>query len=59
MQLIFTLCSTVVWSPESIDQTAVGWLLRYIARHSFRAFGYYRIVAGIVVLALLAAGVLG
>jgi hypothetical protein len=31
-QLIFTLCSTVVWSPESIDQTAVGWLLRELSR---------------------------
>jgi hypothetical protein len=31
-QLIFTVCSTVVWSPESIDQTAVGWLLRELSR---------------------------
>jgi len=29
---IFTLCSTVVWSPERIDQTAVGWLLRELSR---------------------------
>lgn len=32
VQLIFTLCSTVVWSPESVDQTAVGWLLRELSR---------------------------
>jgi 3-methyladenine DNA glycosylase AlkD len=32
VQLIFTLCSTVVWSPESIDQTAVGWLMRELSR---------------------------
>jgi 3-methyladenine DNA glycosylase AlkD len=32
VQLIFSLCSTVVWSPDSIDQTAVGWLLRELSR---------------------------
>jgi hypothetical protein len=32
VQLIFTLCATVVWSPESLDQTAVGWLLRDLSR---------------------------
>lgn len=30
---------------------AVGWLLRYVARHNFVVFGAYRIVAGLVVLA--------
>jgi undecaprenyl-diphosphatase len=30
---------------------AVGWLLRYLARHNFVVFGVYRIVAGLVVLA--------
>ncbi len=35
---------------------SIGWLLRYVAHHSFVAFGIYRIVAGLVVLALLAAG---
>jgi undecaprenyl-diphosphatase len=35
---------------------SIGWLLRYIAHHSFVAFGIYRIVAGLLVLALLAAG---
>lgn len=30
---------------------AVGWLLRYVASHDFRAFGVYRIAAGLVVLA--------
>lgn len=37
---------------------AIGWLLRYVSRNSFRVFGYYRIIAGIVILALVAAGVL-
>jgi 3-methyladenine DNA glycosylase AlkD len=31
-QLIFTVCSTVVWSVERVDQTAVGWLLRELSR---------------------------
>jgi undecaprenyl-diphosphatase len=35
---------------------SIGWLLRYVAHHSFVAFGIYRIAAGLAVLALLAAG---
>ena len=31
-QLIFTVCGAVVWSPERVDQTAVGWLLRELSR---------------------------
>lgn len=31
-QMIFTLCGAVVWSPDRIDQTAVGWLLRELSR---------------------------
>ncbi len=31
-QLIFTVCSTVVWSIDRVDQTAVGWLLRELSR---------------------------
>jgi undecaprenyl-diphosphatase len=30
---------------------AIGWLLRYIANHTFTIFGVYRIVVGLVVLA--------
>ncbi|HEY5925930.1 MAG TPA: DNA alkylation repair protein [Kofleriaceae bacterium] len=30
--MIFMVCSTVVWSPERVDQTAVGWLLRQLSR---------------------------
>lgn len=37
----------------------VGWLLRYVSRHSFKVFAYYRIVLGIVLFALLASGVVG
>jgi undecaprenyl-diphosphatase len=35
---------------------SIGWLLSYVANHSFVAFGIYRIVAGLAVLALLAVG---
>lgn len=31
-QLVFTVCSAVVWSPERSDQTAVGWLLHELSR---------------------------
>ncbi|HEV8635335.1 MAG TPA: undecaprenyl-diphosphate phosphatase [Chloroflexota bacterium] len=37
---------------------SIGWLLRYVQRHSFVPFGVYRICAGLLVLALLQAGVL-
>lgn len=31
---------------------SIGWLLRYVANHTFIAFGYYRIVAGIIIIIL-------
>jgi undecaprenyl-diphosphatase len=37
---------------------SIGWLLRYVAAHSFVVFGVYRIVAGIAILALIAGGLL-
>jgi undecaprenyl-diphosphatase len=35
---------------------AVAWLLRYISRHNFRPFAYYRIIVGIVILFWLGIG---
>jgi undecaprenyl-diphosphatase len=35
---------------------SIGWLLRYVAGHSFVAFGIYRIIVGALILALVAAG---
>lgn len=35
---------------------SIDWLLRYVANHSFVAFGIYRIIAGSIVLVLVAAG---
>ncbi|PID32293.1 undecaprenyl-diphosphatase [Candidatus Saccharibacteria bacterium] len=33
---------------------AVSWLLKYISRHSFTSFAYYRIAAGVIILLLFA-----
>ena len=37
---------------------SVSWLLRYIAGHNFKAFAYYRIALGVLILILLATNVL-
>jgi undecaprenyl-diphosphatase len=37
----------------------VAWLLRFLANHTFVVFGWYRIVAGLILVALLLAGVVG
>lgn len=34
----------------------VHWLIRFVARHDFRGFGWYRIVFGVLILALSASG---
>lgn len=38
---------------------SIGWLLRYVARNSFVAFGMYRIVVGVSILVLTMLGRLG
>ncbi|MCU0493677.1 MAG: undecaprenyl-diphosphate phosphatase [Chloroflexaceae bacterium] len=35
---------------------SIGWLLRYVSRHSFVSFGIYRIIVGALLLGLVAAG---
>lgn len=37
----------------------IAWLLRFLANHTFVVFGWYRIVAGLILVALLLAGVVG
>nr|WP_238530478.1 undecaprenyl-diphosphate phosphatase [Oscillochloris trichoides] len=37
---------------------SIGWLLRYVARNNFVAFGIYRIIAGLLILALVMIGYL-
>lgn len=44
-----TVAGVVAWF-------AIAWLLRYVSRHNFVIFGYYRILAGIVLLVMLAFG---
>lgn len=41
-----------------VGYLTIGWLLRYIARNSFVPFGIYRIVVGLLILALAAMGVM-
>lgn len=36
----------------------VGWLLRFVSRHDFKPFAYYRIIVGVLLLILVAFGVL-
>lgn len=38
---------------------AVGWLLRYVSRHDFKPFAYYRIGFGLLLLVLIATGTIG
>ena len=47
----FVVSFVVAW-------VVIAWLLRFIANHTFTAFGWYRIAAGLVLAGLLAAGVL-
>ena len=41
-----------------VSLLAIGWLLRYVSKNSFRGFAVYRIVAGVVILALTYTGFL-
>ncbi|WP_405088065.1 undecaprenyl-diphosphate phosphatase [Microbispora sp. NBC_01389] len=41
-----------------VAYASIAWLLRYVARHSFNAFVIYRIVVGVLLFALLGAGVI-
>jgi undecaprenyl-diphosphatase len=54
--LVYLLVGTIV--SGLVAWFAVGWLLRYIANNNFIPFGYYRIAAGLVFLALIAVNVL-
>ncbi|MEA2575438.1 MAG: undecaprenyl-diphosphatase [Chloroflexia bacterium] len=39
-----------------VSWVAIGWLLNYVASHSFRVFGIYRIIAGTIILILIGLG---
>mgnify|MGYP001081105092 CR=1 FL=1 len=36
----------------------IGWLLRFVANHDFKIFGYYRIIAGVILILMIVAGIL-
>jgi undecaprenyl-diphosphatase len=42
-----------------ISLLVIGFLLDYVRKHDFRAFGYYRIALGAVVLAVFGSGIIG
>ncbi|OLV19605.1 undecaprenyl-diphosphate phosphatase [Deinococcus marmoris] len=37
---------------------SVGWLLKYVSTHDFRGFAVYRVIAGVLILVLIATGVM-
>ncbi|MFC4453116.1 undecaprenyl-diphosphate phosphatase [Deinococcus sonorensis] len=37
---------------------AIGWLLRFVSGHDFKGFAIYRVIAGILILVLVATGVI-
>ena len=41
-----------------ISLLAIGWLLRYVSKHNFKGFAVYRILVGVVILALTYSGFL-
>lgn len=51
-----TIVATIV--SFFVAYGAVAWLLKFIASHSFKSFIVYRIVLGLVLVALLSSGVL-
>jgi undecaprenyl-diphosphatase len=51
-----TITATVV--SFLVAYTAVAWLLKFIARHTYTVFIGYRVILGVIVLALVATGVL-
>lgn len=54
--LVLLIVGTVVSLIVSL--IAIGWLLRFISRNNFIPFGIYRIIAGAVILLLVAVGFL-
>jgi undecaprenyl-diphosphatase len=54
--LVYLIVGAVV--SGIVAWIAIGWLLRYIATHTFVQFGIYRIIAGVVILMLSALALL-
>jgi undecaprenyl-diphosphatase len=56
IQIAFLILGAVV--SGIVAWVAIGWLLRYVATNTFVVFGYYRIVAGIVIVLALSMGLI-
>ncbi|MDX3077608.1 undecaprenyl-diphosphate phosphatase, partial [Streptomyces sp. MI02-7b] len=41
-----------------VAYASIAWLLKFVAKHSFNAFVFYRVVIGVLLLGLLGAGAL-
>jgi len=41
-----------------ISLLVIGWLLKYVSRHDFKLFAYYRIIFGVLLLVLVLTGIL-
>lgn len=41
-----------------VAYAAIGWLLRFVSTNNFKGFAVYRVVVGVIILALIAAGAL-
>ncbi len=55
-EIVYLIVGLIV--SAVVAWVAIGWLLRYLQQHDFRAFGVYRVIAGVTLLLLAAAGVL-
>jgi undecaprenyl-diphosphatase len=51
-----TIVATIV--TFIVAYASIAWLLKYIARHSYAVFIWYRVIVGIILIILLASGVL-
>jgi len=49
-----TILATIV--SFFVAYVSIAWLLKYVARHNFTVFIVYRVVLGVVIMALLASG---
>jgi undecaprenyl-diphosphatase len=49
---LYLIVGTVV--SAIVAWISIGWLLRYVSKNSFVPFGFYRIIAGIAILILIA-----
>lgn len=54
--LLYFLLGTII--AGLVAWGAMAWLLRYVAQHSFIWFGYYRILAGMLILLLVSGGLI-